>query len=276
MLSSAIDSRPDFASETRSESITLSILIPVYNEAEFVGAVLKQVMDAELPLNVQRQIIIVDDASTDESQEIIEDFAQKHKGLIQFIRHSHNQGKGAAIRTALAAARGELAIVQDADLEYNPKEYPRLLAPLLDDRADVVYGSRFLVAGERRVLYFWHALANWFLTNLCNVVSDLNLTDMETCYKAFRVPLVKSIPLRCNRFGFEPELTIKLARRQARIYETPISYAGRTYEEGKKIGLWDAIKAVLVILRFSLFSDSYKEPGAKILDAFAEAPRFNR
>src|ERR1022692_2697340 len=171
---------------------------------------------------------------------------------------------------------GEFAIVQDADLEYDPREYQHILAPLLDGRADAVYGSRFMVAGERRVLYFWHSLANHLLTGLCNIVADLNLTDMETCYKAFRTPLLKSIPIRSQRFGFEPEITIKLAKRQARIYETPISYNGRTYDEGKKIELKDAFDALWVILKVSFSADIYVDKDKSILDAFSSAPNFNR
>ena len=194
------------------------------------------------------EIIVADDGSTDSSVEEVEAVAARHPGAIRLLRAERNQGKGAALRRAIAEAQGDFAIIQDADLEYDPKEYPRILAPLLDGRADAVYGSRFMVAGERRVLYFWHSLANHLLTGMCNVFADLNLTDMETCYKAFRTPLLKSIPLRSRRFGFEPEITIKLAKRQARIYETPIGYNGRTYEEGKKIGLKDAFNAFRVIL----------------------------
>ena len=166
--------------------------------------------------------------------------------------------------------------MQDADLEYDPREYQHILMPLLDGRADAVFGSRFLVSGERRVLYFWHSLANHLLTGMCNIFADLNLTDMETCYKAFRTPLLKSIPIRSQRFGFEPEITIKLAKRQARIYETPISYNGRTYDEGKKIGLKDAFEAFWVILKTSLSGDIYVDKDKGILDAFSSAPNFNR
>ena len=196
--------------------------------------------------------------------------------MIRLLRSDHNQGKGSAIRRAIAEASGEFAIVQDADLEYDPREYGKILGPLIDGRADAVYGSRFVVAGERRVLYFWHSLANHLLTSMCNIVADLNLTDMETCYKAFRTPLVQSIPIRSERFGFEPEITIKLAKRQARIYETPITYNGRTYEEGKKIGFLDAVEAFFVVLRFALSRDIYLDKDKDILDAFSDAPRFNR
>ncbi len=167
-------------------------------------------------------------------------------------------------------------LIQDADLEYDPQEYQHLLRPLMEGKADAVYGSRFMIVGERRVLYFWHSVANWMLTEFANVVSDLNLTDMETGYKAFRTSLLKSIPIRSERFGIEPELTIKLARRHARIYETPISYHGRTYEEGKKIGLKDALEAVYVILRYAFTKDIYKDEGAETLHALSGAPKFNK
>ena len=253
----------------------LSILIPVYNEEEFAGALLQRVLRAPLPKGIESEIIVVDDGSSDASAEIAEQVALAHPGRITLIRHDRNRGKGAAIRTAIDHAAGEFAIIQDADLEYDPAEYGKLLAPLIEGRADAVYGSRFVIAGERRVLYFWHALANHLLTTMCNMVSDLNLTDMETCYKAFRLSLVRSIPLRSSRFGIEPELTIKLAQRHARIFEVPISYYGRTYAEGKKIGLKDAIQAFFVILRYGLTRDIYADDGAHILDAMAQTRRFN-
>lgn len=255
---------------------TLSILIPLYNEEEFVGTLLERVLAAPLPEGVGREIVVVDDGSTDGSAAIVEQIAEAHGGVLRLIRQPRNQGKGAAIRTAIEQATGEFSIIQDADLEYDPREYGRLLAPLLEGKADAVYGSRFVISGERRVLYFWHSVANQILTGMCNIVSDLNLTDMETCYKAFRTSLLQSIPIRSDRFGLEPELTIKLARRQVRIYETPIDYHGRTYDEGKKIGLKDAFDAVYVILRFAFTSDLYKNAGPDILDALADARRFNR
>jgi len=254
----------------------LSIFVPLYNEAEFIQTILERIIRAPLPLGLEREIIVVDDGSSDGSPELVEQVSERHPGLIRLIRSVKNRGKGAAIRTAIQHARGEYCLIQDADLEYDPAEYPLLLAPLLDGSADVVYGSRFLTAGRRRVLYYWHSVANHALTTLCNIISNLNLTDMETCYKAFRTPLLKSIPIRSNRFGIEPELTIKAAKRQARVYEVPISYSGRTYEEGKKIGLKDAFEAVWVMLRFWLSNDLYTDPGSEILDAFSVAPRFNR
>ena len=254
---------------------SLSVLIPLYNEEEFIQTLLQRVLDAPYPEGMQFEIIIVNDCSTDGSAEAVENFREKSGAAIYLFHHERNQGKGAAIRTAISHAQGEFSLIQDADLEYDPAEYPKLLKPLLEGKADAVFGSRFLISGERRVLYFWHSLANQILTLVCNIAADLNLTDMETCYKAFRTSLVKTIPLRSNRFGIEPELTIKLARRQARIYETPISYHGRTYEEGKKIGLKDAFEAFWVMLKFRLGNDLYNDVGLEILDALSYAPNFN-
>jgi glycosyltransferase involved in cell wall biosynthesis len=254
----------------------ISILVPLYNEEEFIATLLERVIAAPLPAGFDREIIVADDGSTDASVEEVETVSEKYPGVIRLLRAARNQGKGAALRRAIAEARGEFSIIQDADLEYNPNEYLKLLAPLVDGRADAVFGSRFMSSGERRVLYFWHSLANHLLTGMCNMFADLNLTDMETCYKAFRTSLLQSIPLRSQRFGFEPEITIKLAKRQARIYETPISYSGRTYEEGKKIGLKDAFEAFWVILRTAFSRDIYLANDKDILDAFAGAPNFNR
>jgi 2-polyprenyl-3-methyl-5-hydroxy-6-metoxy-1,4-benzoquinol methylase len=256
---------------------TLSILIPLYNEEEFIVELLNRVVAARLPEGLDREIIIVDDCSTDDSVILAEGFIASHpETRMRLLRQNPNQGKGAAIRKAIDAATGEFGVVQDADLEYNPAELGKLMGPLLRGDADAVFGSRFLVAGETRVLYFWHSVANGWLTLLCNIASDLNLTDMETCYKAFRTALVKSIPLTSERFGMEPELTIKLARRKARIYETPISYHGRTYEEGKKIGLKDAFEALWVILRSRFTSQIYKGAVPPALETLSDAPRFNR
>src|SRR5579871_1160035 len=254
----------------------LSILIPLYNEEEFLSALLDRVLAAPLPDGIARELIIVDDCSTDGSFEIAQARAAAMPDLIRLFRHDENQGKGAAIRTAIDAARGEISIIQDSDLEYDPREYAALITPILEGSADVVYGSRFMNAGARRVLYYWHTIANKFLTGLCNMVSDLNLTDMETCYKVFRTSLLRSIPIRSNRFGIEPELTIKVARREVRIYEMPISYHGRSYEEGKKIGFWDALQAVYIILRYAFTKDIYKGTGPEVLDVLSNARRFNK
>jgi glycosyltransferase involved in cell wall biosynthesis len=256
--------------------LKVSILVPVYNEEEFVETLLQRVLDAPIEGGIEREIVVVDDGSTDGSVEAIEAMAARHGDLIKFIRHERNRGKGAALRTAIEHASGEFAIIQDADLEYDPREYGKLLGPLVRGDADAVYGSRFMASGERRVLYFWHSVANRLLTGLCNLVADLNLSDMETCYKALRMPLLKSIPIRNDRFGIEPELTIKLARREARIYETPISYHGRTYSEGKKIGLKDALEAAYVIVRCAFTRNIYKASGPETLEAFSSAARFNR
>jgi glycosyltransferase involved in cell wall biosynthesis len=255
--------------------VQVSIIVPLYNEEEFVAALLQRVIAAPLPLNYTREIIVIDDASTDDSVAAVLDVALRFPDVIRLIRSSTNRGKGAAVRRGVEEARGEFCIIQDADLEYNPNEYRQLLQPLVDGVADVVYGSRFAAGVRRRVLYYSHAVANRALTGLSNAVSGLNLTDMETGYKAFRSSLLKSIPLRSNRFGFEPEITIKIAKRHARVYEVPISYEGRTYEEGKKIGINDALEALWVIVRCGLTADLYKDPAAEILDAFSVAPHFN-
>lgn len=254
----------------------VSILIPLYNEEEFIEEVISRAMAAALPAGLERELVIVDDGSTDDSASIVDGIAARYPGAVRLFRQPKNQGKGAAIRIAIDHAQGEYSLIQDADLEYNPADYFRLTQPLVDGVADVVYGSRFAASGHRRVLYYWHSVANHALTTLCNVVSDLNLTDMETGYKAFRTSLLKTIPIRSSRFGIEPELTIKLAKRQVRIFEVPVSYEGRTYEDGKKIGLMDALQAIWVILRYGITTDLYRDPGAEILDAFSVAPKFNR
>jgi SAM-dependent methyltransferase len=254
----------------------LSILVPLFNEEEFVGTLLHRVLATPLPDGLAREVIVVDDASTDGSDKIVEEIASQHPDLVRLYRHERNLGKGAAIRTAVEHARGEYCLIQDADLEYDPREYPHLLKPLLDGKADAVYGSRFMIVAERRVMYYWHSVANRFVTGLCNLVADVNLTDMGTGYKAFRTALVAEMPIRSNGFGVEPEITIKLARRGARIYEVPVSYHGRTYEEGTKIRFRDAAAIVWTILRFSLSGDLYQDPGAKTLHALSAAPRFNR
>jgi glycosyltransferase involved in cell wall biosynthesis len=254
----------------------LSILVPAYNEEEYLGASILRALEAPLPEGLESEVVAVDDGSTDCTPQILDELAAQYPGRIRVFHHKVNAGKGAAIRTALENAAGEFGIIQDGDLEYDPSEYPKVLGPLLANKADVVYGSRFLISGERRVIYYWHALANHLLTTACNMAADLNLTDMETCYKAFRITLARSIPIRSNRFGIEPELTIKFAKRQASIYEVPISYYGRTYDDGKKIGAMDAVSALWVILRGYFTRDIYVDPGAKILDSLAGTKRFNR
>jgi glycosyltransferase involved in cell wall biosynthesis len=227
--------------------VKLSIVIPVYNEKNTLTTLLTRV---EAVVYV-KEIVLVDDCSTDGTHEIVESYKNK-KGYAVVI-HPHNKGKGAALRTGFAQASGDIIIIQDADLEYDPKDYGKLLEPILDGRADVVYGSRFL-GGPHRVLFFWHYLGNMALTLLSNMTTNLNLTDMETCYKVFTRQVLDSIDLKCNRFGFEPEFTSKVAKQNFRIYEVPISYSGRDYAEGKKIGWKDGVAAIWFIIRFRLFN----------------------
>jgi len=236
----------------------LSVLMPIYNEHATLDDILDRVLAAPLPDGMELEIIAVDDCSKDDSLAI----AQRRAAAdprIRVIRQTVNQGKGAAIRTAVEQASGDIAVIQDADLEYDPHDYPRLLLPILNGEADVVYGSRFAASEYRRVLYFWHSVGNRLLTAFSNMLTDLNLTDMETCYKAFRMDVLKTMPLRSNRFGIEPELTAKIAKRRLRIFETPIRYSGRTYMEGKKIGLKDAFQALWVMLKFHVVDDLYNE-----------------
>jgi glycosyltransferase involved in cell wall biosynthesis len=224
----------------------LSVLIPVYNEAATVAQLVERVR--EVPLDLE--VIAIDDGSSDGSGEALE--ALRGAGAVDIvIRHPSNRGKGSAIRSGIEAATGDIIVVQDADLEYDPAELPRLIQPILAGKADAVFGSRFL-GGEHRVLYFWHSVGNNLLTLLSNMLTDLNLTDMETCYKAVRSPLMKSLVLTSDRFGFEPEVTARLAQARARVWEVSISYSGRTYEEGKKIGWRDGVAALWHILRFNL------------------------
>ena len=252
----------------------LSILVPVYNERAVVERSLSQVIAAPLPEDMGREVIIVDDCSTDGTSAILERFAVEHS-CIRLFRHAVNQGKGAAVRTAIQNATGDFCLVQDADLEYDPSEYPKLLRPLLDGHADAVFGSRYLAGEQTRVLPYWHSMINKFLTTVSNMFSNLNVTDMETCYKVFRTDLLKSIPVRSNRFGFEPEITMKCGKRKLRIYEVPISYHGRTYEEGKKIGWKDGLKVFGVILHFWLIDDLYVEPyGRGSLNNISGTPQY--
>ncbi len=229
----------------------LSIVIPAYNELATAEKLLRRVAEAELPAGMDREIVVVDDGSTDGTRDLLRRLEQKADPPFRYIEHEENQGKGAALRTGFAQTRGDVVLVQDADLEYDPTDYMVLLQPIVDDLADVVYGSRFL-GGPHRVLFFWHYLGNRALTTLSNMFTDLNLSDMETCYKVFRGDLLRSMKLRSNRFGIEPELTAKIAKMEVRIYEVPISYHGRTYAEGKKIGWKDGVSAIWAILRYNL------------------------
>ncbi len=252
----------------------VSILIPVYNERAVVERSLSMVLAAPLPENLERELVIVDDCSKDGTSEILKRFAEKHSE-VRLFRHEVNQGKGAAVRFAIEMAEGDFCLIQDADLEYDASEYPVLMAPLLSGRADAVFGSRYLSGHQRRVLPFWHSMINQFLTLTSNMFSNLHLTDMETCYKVFRTDLLKSIPIRSDRFGFEPEITMKCAKRKLRIYEVPISYHGRTYEEGKKIGWKDGVKALGVVLYFWLVDDLYKESyGKNYLNTMTGTPAY--
>jgi glycosyltransferase involved in cell wall biosynthesis len=257
--------------------VKLSVLIPVYNERYTCAELVRRVLEAPLPEGMSRELVIVDDASTDGTREILDGLAAAHPDTLRVIRHACNSGKGAAIRTAIDAATGDFAVFQDADLEYDPREYGKLLGPLLDGQADVVFGSRFLPSDRRRVLFFWHSLGNKLLTLLSNALSGLNLTDMETCYKVFRTSVLKSIPIRNNCFGLEPEITAKVAKRGLRVYEVPISYHGRTYQEGKKINWKDGLKALYVMLKYWLIDDLYDEKaGHEVLQSIGSAHRFNR
>lgn len=252
----------------------LSILVPVYNERAVVERSLAQVLAAPLPENMDRELILVDDCSTDGTSSILQRLAASDV-RIRLFRHEINRGKGAAVRTAIQHAEGDFTIVQDADLEYDPSEYTRLLRPLLDGHADAVFGSRYLRGEQTRVLPFWHSMINKFLTVVSNMFCNLNVTDMETCYKVFKTDLLKSIPIRSDRFGFEPEITMKASKRKLRIYEVPISYHGRTYEEGKKIGWKDGVKVFGVILRYWLIDDLYVEPyGRGSLNNITGTPQY--
>ncbi len=234
----------------------LSIIIPVYNEENTITDILESVRKVDLYNNIEKEIILVNDASTDGTDEVIRNYVNANSSLgIAYYTHEKNKGKGAALHTGIAKAKGDFIIIQDADLEYDPNEYNRLLKPITDGHADVVYGSRFKGSNPHRILFFWHSIGNGVLTFMSNMFTNLNLTDMETCYKIFRSDILKSLKLKEKRFGFEPEVTAKMSRIPTiRIYEVGISYYGRSYEEGKKINWKDGVRAIYCILKYNIFS----------------------
>ncbi|MDH5542166.1 MAG: bifunctional glycosyltransferase/class I SAM-dependent methyltransferase [Nitrospinota bacterium] len=254
----------------------VSVLMPAFNERGYIRKCAERVLSVQLPKGLKIELIIVNDASTDGTGKVVDDLAKSYPAQIRGFHQPKNMGKGAAIRRAIAEANGRYIIFQDADMEYDPNEYPRLLKPIIDGHADVVYGSRFMPREMTRVLNYHHTLGNRFLTFLSNILTGLNLTDMETCYKAFKADILKTIPIRSNRFGMEPELTAKVARRNCVVYEVPINYHGRTYAEGKKINWKDGVSAIYTIIKYYILDDCYEERyGHDILASMALARRFN-
>ena len=264
MLHLAMSSRPSFRK--------LSILVAAYDEAETLALCIRTIADVPLPAGLEREIVLVEDGSKDRTWEVAQKLAVEIP-CMRIFQQPCNMGKGAALRRAIQEMSGDLAIFQDADLEYDPLDYPRMLRPILEGKADVVFGSRF-TGEERKVLYFWHTLANRLLTLLSNMLNDTNFTDMETCYKAFIADALRAIPLESNRFGIEPEIAAKVARNRLRMFEVPISYNGRRYDEGKKITWRDGLAALWFIFKYR-FSSNYSDPGKVTLDALEQAPQFN-